>query len=113
MTNRKSIAELTAEVQAIYKEYRATGTAPWTYDIAAKDLPYQVGSLMKRIMQLRGERHADNKSETALKNEIGDELADILAEVLFIASELEIDILSAWDRMLASDHTKIIERVAK
>ena len=38
------------------------------------------------------------------------ELADILAEVLFIADGYDIDIEKAWGDMLASDRRKIAER---
>jgi len=45
-----------------------------------------------------------------IKAKLSDELADIMAEVLFIAHELDIDLHSAWDNMLASDQKKISER---
>lgn len=95
------------DVVAMYAKYTTTGTHPWTYDTAARDLPYQVGSLTKLIMQLTGNRYAEKKSEDEIKSQIGDELADILAESLFIAHELGIDISDAWVKMLKSDTEKI------
>ncbi len=60
-----------------------TQTKPWTYEIASRDLAYQVGSLTKLVMQKTGERHAKGKTEKEIMKDIGDELADILGEVLF------------------------------
>lgn len=94
----------------IFKEYEKTRTVRWTYDIAAKDMSYQVGSLIKRIMQYRNERYADGLSKKEIKGHIADELADILAEVLFISHELDIDIEKAWAGMADSDKKKISAR---
>jgi NTP pyrophosphatase (non-canonical NTP hydrolase) len=46
-----------------------------------------------------------NKKE--LKAKIGDELADIFTEVLFIAHELDIDIEAAFAAMIESDKQKV------
>lgn len=107
---QKNLEEMTKEIVAVYKKYTQTGTVEWTYDVAARDLPYQVGSLTKVMMQLSGFRFADGKSKEQLKSQISDELADILAEVLFIAHELDIDIQEAWEKMVESDETKIETR---
>lgn len=107
----KNLSELTHEVVAIYKRYTTTGTNPWTYDTASRDLPYQVGSLTKLMMQLTGNRHAEGKNEDEIKSQVGDELADILAETLFIAHELNINLEEAWNKMLKSDELKIKDRV--
>ena len=61
-------------------------------------------------MQLNGERHHENKSRKEIISGISDELADILAEVLFISKELDIDLDVAWGKMLASDRSKIAQR---
>ena len=107
----KTINELTKEVINIYSKYEKTGTKKWDYEIASKDLSYQVGSLMKRIMQLKNERYGEGLSETQIKEKIGDELVDILAEVLFISSELHINLEDAFNRMIDSDKNKINSRV--
>ena len=100
------LEKLTEDVKQIYQEYEKTGTRPWTYETAAIDLSYQVGSLSKLLLQLRGDRYTtEDKSE--LTSKVSDELADILAEVLFIASELDIDLNEAWNKMLESDNQKI------
>ena len=44
---------------------------------------------------------------------MADELVDILAEVLFIAHDLGLDMPAAWDMMIESDHHKIAERVSE
>ena len=48
----KTLSQLTDEVVTIYGTYESTGTAPWTYATAVHDLPYQIGSLSKLVMQL-------------------------------------------------------------
>jgi NTP pyrophosphatase (non-canonical NTP hydrolase) len=106
----KNLKELTAEVVSIFKKYETTGTTPWTYKIAARDLSYQLGSLTRALMQLDGERHAEGKSKEHLKEKVSDELADIFAEVLFIAHELDISLDDAFQNMLDSDNKKIKER---
>ncbi len=105
----KTLHDLTNEIVAIYKSYESTGTKPWDYLVASRDLSYQVGSLTKVIMQLSKERYTKDSPET-LKSQAADELADILAEVLFIAKELDIDMYQAWGKMIGSDEEKIAER---
>ena len=107
MDKEKSLSEMTKEIVATFEKYQKTGTTPWTYEIAAKDLSYQVGSLTKILMQMKGERFADGKNFEQLKYGASDELADILAEVLFISHELGIDIQEAWKQMSMSDEEKI------
>ena len=93
------------------KEYSSRlGTKPWDYKTALRDLPCQVGSLTKLVMQLEGERYRYNKTNTEIKEEIGDELADILSLVVFIAHELNIDLNDAWEEMLKSDENKLFTR---
>lgn len=62
------------------------------------------------MLQLTGERWADGKTEAELKSQMANELADIMAEALFIASELNIDMAKPWEDMLADDTKKISER---
>ncbi len=106
----KSLQEMTKDIVKTFSAYQKTGTKKWGYSIAARDLSYQVGSLVKLIMQLDGERHKKGASVSAIKDGVSDELADILAEVLFIAHELDIDIHKAWESMLISDSGKIVSR---
>jgi len=73
-------------------------------------LTYQVGSLSKRILQLEGDRYADGLSKEEIKKHIADEIADIMAEILFIAHELGIDVSEAWEKMIESDKGKISKR---
>ena len=110
---KKSIIEMTREIVRTFKKYDKTGTRTWTAEIAAKDLSYQIGSLTKRMMQQKGERYADGLSKKELKRYTADELADILAEVLFISHELDIDIQEAWNAMIGSDTAKIKARSGK
>lgn len=107
--NKKSLEMFTQEIITTYQSYESTGTKPWDYHIASRDLAYQVGCLTKIIMQLSGERYTRDTPEM-LKTQAADELADIFAEILFIAHELNIDMYDAWDKMIGSDDKKISER---
>lgn len=113
MTKNKSLQEMTQDVQKSIKMYPNVGTKPWDYQIAAKDIAVQAGSLIKLIMQLNNERYGHGKSESMLKAAISDELADILSLVLYVADELDIDINEAWENMLESDNNKVTERLPK
>lgn len=106
----KSLKEMSEQIARVYKSYETTGTKPWDYEIAAKDLVYQVGSLTKLVMQRNQERFADGKSQAEIDKGIADELADILAETLFIARALGIDLEKAWEDMVQSDEDKISAR---
>lgn len=111
-THGKTLQKMTEEIVKSFDSYTAQGTKKWNWESAAKDLPYQVGSITKIMQQLTNERWAENKSNGELKAELSDELADTIACVLFIAFELNIDIESAWQAMLHSDQKKISERSA-
>jgi len=108
--NPPTLSKLTHQVVEQFSHYTQTGTKSWTYQTAATDLPFQVGSLLKLIMQLNGERYRNEKSDETIRIAIADELADILSLVLFIAYELNIDIYQAFDQMLKSDAQKFAER---
>lgn len=86
---------MTTQIVDVFTRYSKQGTKPWNYRVAAHDLQYQVGNLSKAILQLDGFRFKGDKSEGEVKEVIADELADIMAEVLFIAAELDIDIEQA------------------
>jgi NTP pyrophosphatase (non-canonical NTP hydrolase) len=106
----KTIHQMTADVVKSFNSYVAQGTKKWNWESAAKDLPYQVGSIAKIMQQLTNERWDEGKSETQLKDELSDELADVIACSLFIAAELNIDIDKAWQNMLKTDKHKVTER---
>jgi hypothetical protein len=106
----KTIPEWTAAVKASFAQYDAQGTRHWTWETAARDLPYQVGSLSKVLLQLSGDRYAEGKDREALEWQLRNELADILAEVLFIAGERGIDMNQALAEMVEDDKRKVRER---
>ena len=106
----KTIQQMTEEVVKSFNSYVAQGTKKWNWESAAKDLPYQVGSIAKIMQQLTNERWAENKSEAELKDELSDELADVIACSLFIAAGLNIDVDKAWQNMIDSDKRKVNER---
>jgi hypothetical protein len=97
-------------VHQMEQYHQNLGTKPWDYRTASRDLSCQIGSLMKLMMQLENERYRHGKSDSQIKAEIGDELADILSLVLFISHDLKIDIASAWDQMIKSDQKKFKDR---
>lgn len=103
----KTLDQLTTEVVKIFNSYDKQGTNTWDYKTAAFDLTYQLGSLAKRISQLEGNRYADGLSREQIVPLVADELADILAEVLFIAHDLKIDMNASFEAMIASDTEKI------
>lgn len=105
-----TISQLTEAVKESFAKYDKQGTEHWTWEVAARDLSYQIGSLNKVILQLSGDRWADGKDKEALEADFRNELADILAEVLYIAAERNIDINQAMNEMLADDQHKVTSR---
>jgi hypothetical protein len=105
-----TIAELTVAVKRSFARYDQQGTRHWTWQVAAHDLSYQIGSLHKVMLQLSGDRWADGKDQQTLEADFRNELADILAEVLYIAAERGIDMNRAMDEMVADDQRKVSQR---
>ncbi len=105
-----TLTELTKLVHDSFASYDTQGTTHWTWETAAKDLAYQIGSLTKVMLQLSNERWDDGKSKAELEIAFRNELADIMAEVLYIAHERGIDMNQAMDEMFADDHKKVSER---
>ncbi len=113
-SSQPTFTKMAAEVRTQMAKYaRTMKTKEWTYETAAKDLPVQVGSLTKLLMQLKNERYRHNQTDAEIKEKLADELADMLSLVLFIANELDIDLTVAWQKMLESDDRKIQERASK
>jgi hypothetical protein len=109
----KTIQEYTKEVVATMSSYQKAGTKKWNAHTAVFDLSVQIGSLTKLFMQLENTRNAHGMSKKELKAKVGDELADIFTEVLFIAHELDIDIEDAFAKMLESDKQKVSSYIKK
>ncbi len=109
----KTLKDYTNEVVHIFGKYSAQGTKPWTHQVATRDLAYQIGSLSKVLLQLENFRYREGLSPQELRAKAADELADIFAEVLFIAHGMGISLAEAWDAMLLSDRKKITERSKK
>jgi hypothetical protein len=105
-----TITELTTAIKKSFAKYDKQGTRHWTWQVAAQDLSYQIGSLHKVMLQLSGDRWADGKDTQALEADFRNELADIMAEVLYIAAERGIDMNRAMDEMVADDQRKVTER---
>lgn len=105
-----TLSQLTKLVKASFANYDRQGTRHWSWQVAAHDLAYQIGSLNKVMLQLSGDRWAADKDKATLEAEFRDELADILAEVLYIAAERGIDMNQAMDEMVRSDTKKVAKR---
>jgi len=105
-----SLKELTKKQMTVWEYYLLQGTTPWTADIAIQDLSYQIGSLTKLNLQLKNERYRHGLDDDVIKAKMADEFCDIVANTLFAASELGIDMDKAFKDMLQSDINKAIER---
>lgn len=106
----KNLYEMKEELIKVWDTYHTQGTIPWTHETATQDLSYQIGSLNKLDLQLKNFRYREGMTEEEIKAKIADELADILAETIFIADGYGIDLYEAWEAMLGSDVKKISER---
>ena len=107
-----TLSQLTAGIKNSFAKYDQQGTQHWTREVAAKDLAYQIGSLNKVMLQQSNHRWSDGKDAASLEADFRNELADILAEVLYIAAELNIDMNRAMDEMMDDDQRKVTERTS-
>ena len=98
------------ELLVRWKDYDTQGTPTWTREIVIRDLIYQVGSLSKLMLQEEHSRYREGLDDAQIQQKIGDELVDILGEVLFLAKEYNINLSQTWNEMLESDRRKILER---
>lgn len=105
-----TITELISAITKSFASYDSQGTQHWTWEVAAQDLIYQIGSLHKVILQLSNHRWSDGKTNEQLEVAFRNELADIMAEVLYIAKERSIDMNKAMEEMFADDLKKVTER---
>ena len=106
-----TLKEMTQAVVDNIKQHSKTGTKPWTYEVATKDLACQLGVLTKLMMQYDGERFAHGDTKEEIKSKVADELADILSLVLFISHEMGIDIERAHNAAIFADKRKIDARL--
>jgi hypothetical protein len=51
-----TIGELSHAVKSSLATYDTQGTTHWTWEVAAQDLGYQIGSLQKVILQIKNYR---------------------------------------------------------
>lgn len=107
-----SLKELTRLIRKSFARYDNQGTKHWTWKTMLQDLSYQVGSLQKIDLQLSNYRYSHGKSKTDLEKDFRNELANILAEVLYIADELKIDMNQAMNEMFEDDTKKVKNRTA-
>lgn len=96
---------------AMNKRYPAIGTKPWSHLEAACDLSYQVGTLHKTLLQLRGAVWPEGMTEAQLLEKVSLDVGDILACTLAMAKELGINPEVAWQANRREDAQKIRDRV--
>ena len=106
----KTLRELTVDIVKNYENYLRSGTVRRDAMIASRDLTYQIGTLNKLLMQLHKQRRNDGMTEEEMKSKISDELSDIMADTLYIAHELNINMDLAWEEMIKNDTSKIEKR---
>jgi hypothetical protein len=114
MSNKwDSLKEITKAMITTMASYDSTGVKSWDARIAIQDLAYQAGGLLKLDMQLHNERHLQGKTTDQIKSDIEMELAEVIADALFAAHKLGLDVRNGFQRMLDSDKEKIAERTRK
>ncbi len=81
--------------RSIYKRFGAIEQRPWGAEGAVIELTKQVGELARHIMVAEGYYYKDRPGYAAGKEQIGDELADIFAQLIRLADHYEIDLVEA------------------
>ena len=82
----------------IYKRFEKLEGKPWNSEGAMIELMKQVGELSKYIMVIENYYFPNRKNlpgYSTTKDSIGDELADIIAQVIRIADYYNIDLVEA------------------
>lgn len=84
--------------RSIYKSFEEIEQKPWTVETILIELMKQVGDLSKRILTYEKYYLEDRENRPEYrtdKNMIGNELADILHQVILIADWYGIDLLKS------------------
>jgi len=105
---RRSFQQIIKTTQKVIKEWEKVEQRPWGAEGSLIELSKQVGDLAKKVMVV--EKYYFKKRETdprykTTKEEIGDELSDILFCLIRIAEHYKID--------LEKEHLKALEEALK
>lgn len=99
MPNDISFQQAIALYRAVYQRFSKIEGRPWGAEAATIELVKQVGELAKYVMVMEGyyfpQRQAFPGYE-ANKDKLGDELADILAQLIRLADHYQIDLVEAY-----------------
>ena len=99
MSAEISFREAIALFQSIYPRFEKIQGRPWGIEGAMIELSKQVGDLAKHVMMAEQyyPPHRANKPEYATDvDDIGDELGDIIAQLIRIADYYQIDLVDAY-----------------
>lgn len=79
----------------IIRRFEKIEGKPWGAEGAMMELTKQVGELSKNVMMREGYYFFDAADKDNLKKKIGNELADVLGQIIRIADHYDIDLLAA------------------
>lgn len=99
----------------IAKQFDELENKEWTIEAIVIELSKQIGDLNRRILNKEGYYLDDRKERTeylAVKEAIGNELADIFHQVIRIADYYNIDLLDAHIKAREGEQ-KYIDRIKK
>ena len=99
MPNDISFQQAIALHRAVYQRFSKIEGCPWGAEGAMIELVKQVGELAKYVMAIEdycfSQRQALPGYE-ASKDQLGDELADILAQLIRLADHYQIDLVETY-----------------
>ncbi len=82
----------------VYRRFEKIEGRPWGVEGATIELVKQVGELAKYVMVIENYYFSDREKQSgyeANKEKIGNELADVIAQVIRIADHYQIDLVEA------------------
>ncbi len=104
------LAAAMKDAVCMVEHYLAQGTKSWDLREISMDLSYQVGTLVKLIMQESGHVYCDGIPSEDIRALMALDIADILSLALIMAYRLGIDPDEAFIEHLKFTLTKINER---
>jgi len=107
--------EIIQKTQEVIDTFKQVEQRPWGIEGNMIELTKQVGELAKNVMVLETYYLADRKSDPnynkASKDEIGNELSDILFMIIRIANHYHIDLEQAHMRELELAKKSLEEKI--
>jgi NTP pyrophosphatase (non-canonical NTP hydrolase) len=99
MPNDISFQQAIALHRAVYQRFSKIEGRPWGAEGAMIELVKQVGELAKYVMAIEGYYFSQRQAlpgYEASKEKLGDELADILAQLIRLADHYQIDLVETY-----------------